>query len=301
MASVFSRKRVLRVMRENNLLSPHRCRRRGGNPHVGEIITHAPNLMWGTDGVRVFTVDDGWGWIFTAIEHWNAECVGWHVCKRGDRFAALQPISMGLARLYASTSAGAARGLALRMDHGSQYLSDHFTNQIKFWGIQPSYAFVEQPQTNGVAERFNRTLKEQIIHGRIYRNIAELRNAVRGFVEQYNAQWIVEKNGYLSPRSSSSGVAHRDVTQARRMRQTCVQGTGCDTGDDGEQAGGRSRQAVPIYVATVAPFLLRRSQTPNETETSTGKRPTSTCRSDSTPGDNTRSDYNTGEPMNGLA
>ena len=91
-----SRKRVLRVMRENNLLSPHRCRRRGGNPHVGEIITHAPNLMWGTDGVRVFTVDDGWGWIFTAIEHWNAECVGWHVCKRGDRFAALQPISMGL-------------------------------------------------------------------------------------------------------------------------------------------------------------------------------------------------------------
>ena len=110
------------------------------------------------DGVRVFTVDDGWGWIFTAVEHWNAECVGWHVCKRGDRFAALQPISMGLAGLYGSTAAGAARGLALRMDHGSQYLSDHFTNQIKFWGIQPSYAFVAEPQTNGVAERFNRTL-----------------------------------------------------------------------------------------------------------------------------------------------
>ena len=194
-----ARKRVLRLMRENNLLSPHRCRRRGGNPHDGEIITHAPNLMWGTDGVRVFTVDDGWGWIFTAVEHWNAECAGWHVCKRGDRFAALQPISMGLAGLYGSTAAGAARGLALRMDHGSRYLSDHFTNQIKFWGIQPSYAFVAEPQANGVAERFNRTLKEQIIHGRIYRNIAELRDAVRDFVELYNAQWIVEKNGYLSP------------------------------------------------------------------------------------------------------
>ena len=85
--------------------------------------------------------------------------------------AALQPISMGLAGLYGSTAAGAARGLALRMDHGSQYLSDHFTNQIKFWGIQPSYAFVAEPQTNGVAERFNRTLKEQIIHGRIYRAV----------------------------------------------------------------------------------------------------------------------------------
>ena len=59
--------------------------------------------------------------------------------------------------------------------------------------IQPSYAFVEQPQTNGVAERFNRTLKEQIIHGRIYRNIAELRNAVRGFVEQYNVSMAEQK------------------------------------------------------------------------------------------------------------
>ena len=42
----------------------------------------------------------------------------------------------GLPGCMARPRAGAARGLALRMDHGSQYLSDHFTNQIKFWGIQ---------------------------------------------------------------------------------------------------------------------------------------------------------------------
>ncbi len=46
------------------------------------------------------------------------------------------------------------------MDHGTQYLSDHFLNQLRYWGITPSFAFVEQPQTNGVAERFNRTLKD---------------------------------------------------------------------------------------------------------------------------------------------
>ncbi len=106
---------------------------------------------------------------------------------------------MGLARLYGSTAIGVARGLSLRMDHGTQYLSEYFTKQVTYWGIQPSYAFVEQPQTNGVAERFNRTLKEQIIHGRIYRNLDELRGAVREFVERYNAEWLVEKNGYLSP------------------------------------------------------------------------------------------------------
>jgi len=186
-------------MRDNNLLSPHRARRRDARSHDGTIITDAPNVMWGTDGVRVFTLEDGWGWIFPAVDHWNAECVGWHVCKKGDRFAALEPIKMGLARLYGSTAAGAARGLALRMDHGTQYLSDHFTNQIKFWGIAPSYSFVAEPQGNGVVERFNRTLKEQVIHGRIYRNLDELRDAVRLFVGRYNDQWLVEKNGFLSP------------------------------------------------------------------------------------------------------
>ena len=219
-----ARKRVLRLMRENNLLSPHRCRRRGGNPHDGEIITHAPNLMWGTDGVRVFTVDDGWGWIFTAVEHWNAECVGWHVCKRGDRFAALQPISMGLAGLYGSTAAGAARGLALRMDHGSQYLSDHFTNQIKFWGIQPSYAFVAEPQTNGVAERFQSHAEgtdHPCSHLPQHRGAAGRRPRLRRTLQ---CPVDRRKERLPEPRSSSSGVARRDLNQARRVRQTCVQG-----------------------------------------------------------------------------
>ena len=160
-----------------------------------------PNLMWGTDGVRVFTVDDGWGWIFTesrALE--RRVCRLALVCKRDDRFAALQPISMRLAGLYGSTAAGAARGLALRMDHGSQYLSDHFTNQIKFWGIQPSYAFVAEPQTNGVAEWFNR-YAEGTDHP--WSHLPQHRGAVArtsaDFVELYGAQLNVEKTGYLSP------------------------------------------------------------------------------------------------------
>ena len=162
------RRRVLRLMRENNLLSPYRGRRGNPNLHHGEIITQAPNVMWGTDGAKVFTVEEGWGWLFVAVEHWNAECLGWHVCKQGTRFAALEPVSQGLMATMGSVTADAGRGLALRMDHGTQYLSDHFLNQLKHWGINPSFAFIEQPQTNGVAERFIRTLKEQVIYGRIF-------------------------------------------------------------------------------------------------------------------------------------
>jgi len=92
-----------------------------------------------------------------------------------------------------------ARGIELRMDHGTQYLPDHFLNQIRFWGLAPSFAFAEEPKTNGVAERFNRTLKEQAIHGHVFTNIHEVPTAVRAFVEVYNEHWRIEKLGFRSP------------------------------------------------------------------------------------------------------
>ena len=89
--------------------------------------------------------------------------------------------------------------MKLLMDHGNKSLFDHFQNQIKFWGIAPSFAFVAELETNGVVGRFNKTLKEQIINGRIYRNIQELRVAVAAFVELYNQHWLMEKLGFRPP------------------------------------------------------------------------------------------------------
>lgn len=194
-----SRKRVLRLMREHNLLSPYRKPQGTPNKHDGTIGTDAPNVMWGTDGTRVFTAEDGYGWIFVAVEHWNTECMGIHVCKKGDRMAALEPVAQGVLAQFGSIERGAARGLALRMDHGTQYLSNHFQNQIKAWGIAPSFAFLREPETNGVAERFIRTLKEQAIYGRAFRTLEEVRQAAADFVERYNQQWRVEKNSFRTP------------------------------------------------------------------------------------------------------
>ena len=194
-----SRTRVLRVMRAQGLLSPHRGRQGEPKPHDGTIVTSAPDVMWGTDGARVLTVDDGWIWTFAAIDHWNAECVGWHVCKVGDRFAALEPVAQGLRRRNGSVEADAARGLSLRMDHGSQYLSDHFLNQVRYWGIRPSFGLLKEPETNGVVERWNRTLKEQAVYGRVFQNLADVRAAVAEFVERYNRCWRLEKLAYRTP------------------------------------------------------------------------------------------------------
>jgi transposase InsO family protein len=194
-----SRRRVLRLMREHALLSPHRARPRPDAPHDRHIITASPNIMWACDGTQVTTVRDGKVWLFGVAEHWNAELLGWHVAKRGTRFEAIQAVGMAVRQQSGQLDAGAARGLALRHDHGSNFMSDDFQKQIRFWGISPSYAFVGEPETNGVIERLFRTLKEQIVHGRIFRTIGEVRDAVRAFVARYNAEWLIEKNGHRSP------------------------------------------------------------------------------------------------------
>jgi transposase InsO family protein len=203
------RKRVNRLMREHQLLSPHRRPTGEVKLHDGTITTDAPRMMWGTDGARVFTVEDGWGWVFVAVDHFNVECVGHHVCKTGDRFAALEPLAMGIAEQYGSLAGDVARGLAVRMDHGTQYLSNHFLNQLRFWGVAPSFAFVAEPETNGVAERFIRTLKEQVIYGRVFRDLDEVRVAVAAFVRRYNAEWLVEKLGFQSPLQARSRIEVR--------------------------------------------------------------------------------------------
>ena len=204
-----SRTRVLRLMRENALLSPHRRPQGAPNLHDGTITTDRPNDMWGTDGIRIETVDEGWVWVFAAVDHFDACCLGIHAVKTGNRFAALQPIAQALQAECGATGADAGRGLTLRMDHGTQYTADDFLNQVKFWGIAPSFAFVAEPQTNGVVERFNRTLKEQAIHGRVFRNVEEVRTAVTQFKDRYNRHWRLEKLGFMSPLEARQAYAMR--------------------------------------------------------------------------------------------
>jgi putative transposase len=194
-----SRKRVLRLMRDNALLSPQRARSRSEAAHDRHIVTEAPNVMWATDATQVTTVEDGKVWLFGVAEHWNAELLGWHVAKHGTRYEAIQAVGMAARQQFGQLGAGTARGIALRHDHGSNFMADAFQKQMRFWGLSPSYAFVGEPETNGVIERLFRTLKEQIVHGRIFQTIDEVREAVRIFVARYNAEWLIEKNGHRSP------------------------------------------------------------------------------------------------------
>ena len=198
-AVIVGRERVLKLMRDNNLLSPYRTLKGGKKLHDGRITTDAPNDMWATDATKINTVQDGVVWFFGIIEHWNAECLGWRISKRGDRFIALDALSMAVKYQFGSLDQECAKGLSLRPDHGTQFTSKDYRNQMRYWGITPSFSYIREPETNGVVERFHRTLKEQVIYGRVYQTIEELEAVISPFIQNYNREWILEKLGYRSP------------------------------------------------------------------------------------------------------
>ena len=66
-------------------------------------------------------------------------------------------------------------------------------------------------KANGVAERFNRTLKDQVIYGRVFKNVEEVRVAVTEFRDRYNRHWRLEKLGFMSPLEARQAYAMRQA------------------------------------------------------------------------------------------
>ena len=137
--------------------------------------------------------------VFVAVDHWATECIGLHAAKSGNRFEALEPIRQGIRERFGGIGEGVARGLRLRHDHGSNDLADDFQQEVAFFGIESSPSFVREPEGNGVAERFIRTLKENVLWVRSFETIEELRLALLEFKRKYNEQWMLEKYAYRSP------------------------------------------------------------------------------------------------------
>jgi transposase InsO family protein len=192
--------RVRRLMREHHLQAP----RRGGNAHGpkahdGTITTDEPDTMWGTDMTTAVTTDQGTVHVFVAIDHCTCECVGLHAAKRGNRFEALEPLRQGVREHFGRFEAKAACGLVIRHDHGSNYLSDDFQRELEFLGMTSSPSFVREPEGNGCAERFIRTLKENLLWVRAFATAEELAEALSEFKRTYNERWLIERHGHRTP------------------------------------------------------------------------------------------------------
>lgn len=190
--------RVLRLMRENGLLAPVRRGKhaRAVRSHSGRITTDLPDDLWGTDAIRFHPKNDGWCWCFVAVDHCVTEVVGWHVAKKGDRWAALEAVRQGVQTHMAGYAPRIALGLGLRHDWGPQYTAQQFQAALKWLGIRSTASYVGEPECNGVAERFIRTLEEA-------------REAIGEFIERYNHGWLLQRHGYRTPTEARQALTRK--------------------------------------------------------------------------------------------
>jgi putative transposase len=196
-----SKGRVLRLMRENALLAAPKARRNlGPRVHDGTITTEMPNVMWGIDATGVFTAREGLASVFFAVDHCTGECIGIHVApKGGTRFDALEVIRQGVREQFGEFDGGVAEGLSLRHDHGTQFTAHAFQDEIRFLGIESSPSFVRAPEGNGCAERFGRTIKEQVLWLQTFDRVEDVRLALLAWRKVYNEEWLVARHGYRAP------------------------------------------------------------------------------------------------------
>jgi putative transposase len=197
-----SRARVNRVMREASLLSPQRVEAdRSEKLHEGTIIPESIDLLWGTDGTQFGMADGRLIWLFAAIDHYSCEVLGWHLIEvgQGDAWAALEPVKQALRKRRGALSQKAGTGISIRHDWGPQYNAGVFRKELDYLGLGNSPGFVHEPETNGVIERFFRTLKEECLWVHDFEDVEQARRTVGQWMETYNREWLIERHGYRSP------------------------------------------------------------------------------------------------------
>ena len=177
--------------RENNVLAPMRCQSSPGpRVHNGTIVTERPDEMWAIDGTECMT-DQGNATVFVLIDHCTGECLGAHAARRGTRMEAIDTLRQAIRATRGTFDRDIAAGVALRHDHGSQFISHAFQNELRFVGIRSSPSFVRSPEGNGCVERFIRTLKEQLLWLTRFASVEELHAALQEFIDRFNNLWII--------------------------------------------------------------------------------------------------------------
>ena len=74
-----------------------------------------------------------------------------------------------------------------------------FKRSLRPWASQARPPLCGPPEGNGCAERFIRTLKENLLWVRPFDTVEELRQALLVFREAYNTTWLIERHGFQTP------------------------------------------------------------------------------------------------------
>ena len=111
----------------------------------------------------------------------------------------VEPTQQGVRAHCGGYARRIALGLGLRHDWGPQYTADQFLGKLCWLLVRSTPSYVGEPQCNGVAERWMRTLEQECLYLHDLESMEEARRVIAEFVPRYNEQWILERHAYRTP------------------------------------------------------------------------------------------------------
>jgi len=196
-------KRVLRLLREDNLL----CLRRQAfvrTTDSNHSLTVYPNLarglvlsninqLWVAD-ITYIRLRRELVYLAVILDAYSRRCIGWALSRHIDTQLTLAALRMALqTRTFQP-------GLMHHSDRGVQYAAADYVTLLKEHKIQISMSHTGNPYDNAKAERFMRTLKYEEVYMNDYETLAEVLASVQHFIEAvYNRKRLHSAIGYLPP------------------------------------------------------------------------------------------------------
>jgi transposase InsO family protein len=196
-------KRVLRLMREDNLLCLRQRKwiRTTDSSHclpvysnlLPELVLTGINQLWVAD---ITYIRLRWEFIYLALilDVFSRCSVGWQLGRRLDTELALAALQMALSGRQVQP------GLVHHSDRGVQYASHAYTERLQQHGIRISMSRPGNPYDNAYAESFIKTLKQEEVYRYEYRTLEEAQERITWFLRDvYNQKRLHSALRYQSP------------------------------------------------------------------------------------------------------